>query len=726
MDRIGPSSVSVREWIIRTLSVAALATGAYYLVWRLVATLNQEALWLAIPVWAAEAYGFLAAAMFFFTAWRLTDRAAPPAPPGLTVDLFITTGDEPVWLVRRAVLGARAIRYPHQTTVLDQGARPEIARLAGELGIRYAPAPGMGQSKADALNEALERSAGEFIAIFDADHVPLPEFLDRTLGYFKDPRVSFVQTAHDFYNVDSYQHRFDVEARKTWHDQMLFFRVVQPGRDRVNAAVFSGSCAVLRRKALEDTGGFARETQAEDLHTSIRLHARGWGSVYHNEILAYGLAPATAGPYHAQRLRWGQGAMQVLRYSNPLRLRGLTAAQRLVYLASMSAYFDGFQKAIFYVTPAVFLISGILPVAAETGAFLIRFALYYGLMLAASTAAGRGYGMALYDVHYAMVRFYTYIKSTVELLVRRVRPAFDTDTAAPPWRVLIPVWSVFLVNDVGVYMGTMRFAGGIELNAPAYVFTMLWATMNVWLAIWAIWFTMRKVERRALYRVPVAIPVRYASDEGDVGVGVLVDVHEEGAGLVVPKAPLEATRVWIQFLWFDDRIGMEGEVAFQRETANGTHVGLNLRGIHPEVRDFLATFVILYAQRKFMEEVGRPIGAVDWRLDRRRVSRWRWLLPIRVQLNGREVWGVTQDVSQKGALVLFPTPLPEGVPLRLAAWTSPVVHEATVVHSETVDLPPYVIYRMGLHITPAPLLAAPRRRFRSAARRRAATPVSPV
>ncbi len=723
MDRNGPSSISAREWTIRAVSVAALAAGAYYLTWRLIATLNREALWLAIPVWAAEAYGLLSAAMFFFTTWRLTRRAAPPASAGLTVDLFITTADEPVWLVRRAVLGARAIRYPHQTTILDQGARPEIERLATDLDVRYAPAPGMGQSKAEALNAALASSAAEFVAVFDADHVPIPDFLDRTLGYFDNPGLGFVQTAHDFYNVDSYQHRYDVEARKTWHDQMLFFRVIQPGRDRVNAAIFSGSCAVFRRTALDDAGGFARGTQAEDLHTSIRLHARGWGSVYHNDVLAYGLAPATAGPYHAQRLRWGQGAMQVLRYANPLRLPGLTPAQRIVYLAAMTSYFDGFQKAIFYLTPAIFLGTGLLPVAVAPESFLLPFALYYGLMLAAVTLAGRGYGMALYDAHYAMVRFYTYIKSTVELVVRRRRPAFETESDAPPWRVIVPVWGVFLLNDVGVYLGTVRFAGGIEPNAPAYVFNMLWATLNIWLAIWAIWFALRKVERRELYRVPVAIPVRYASDEGDVGVGVLVDVHEEGAGLIVPKAPLEATRVWIQFLWFDDRIGMEGQVAFQRETANGTHIGLNLRGIHPEIRDFLATFVILFAQRRFLQEVGRPIGAVDLRFNRRRTQRWRWHLPIRVQLDGREVWGVTQDVSERGALVLFPTPLPEGVPLRLAAWTSPVVHEATVVHSETIDLPPYVMYRMGLRITPAPLLAPPRRRFRSPAARRETSPV---
>ncbi len=111
---------------------------------------------------------------------------------------------------------------------------------------------------------------------------------------------------------------------------------------------------------------------------------------------------------------------------------------------------------------------------------------------------------------------------------------------------------------------------------------------------------------------------------------------------------------------------------------------------------------------------------MDLRYERRRIPRRRWHLPIRVQLDGKEVWGVTQDVSRRGALVLFPSPLPEGVPLRLAAWTSPVVHEATVVHSEKLDLPPYAIYRIGLRITPAPMLVPSRRRPRSSARRETA------
>ena len=687
--------------------LVAMAAGVTYLAWRLFFTLNTGALWLSFPVWAAELYGVVAAGLLFFTVWHPTRRPPPPALPGHSVDVLIVAGEEPLWMVRRAVLGALAVRYPHATWVLDASGRPETAQMARELGSLYMAVAGA--SRAEALNRVLEQSGAEFLAVFDADQVPAPEFLDRTLGYFADPKVAFVQTSQDFYNVDSYQHRFDAESRRTWHDQVLFFRVVQPGRDRWNAALFTGTCAVLRRSALEDVGRFAPEVVAEGLHTSLRLHARGWKSVYHDEVLAYGLAPVAAGPYHAQRLRRDRGAMQLLRRANPLTIPGLTLPQRLSYLAALSAPFEGFQRLVYYLTPPVYLFTGILPVREVDAAFLVRLGLAYGLLLLAYKLACRGHGMVLLNAHYSMVRFFTSIKSAAALLRSyRGREEFRPPVAAdrPPWPVLLPVLFIFTTNDLGIYAGTLRFVLGVDPDPLAYGGNLLWASWHVWLAIWAVWFALKKVERRARCRVPVAVPVRYAGEEGDTGIGVLVDIHEEGAGLLVPQAPFEAKRVWMQFLWFDDRVGLDGEVVFQRETPNGLHVGLHLSRLNPATRDFLTSFVILFAQRKFVAEVSRPmdrLGAPDWRRERRRSPRRRWHLPVRVEMDDREVWGVTQDVSDRGALVLFPRPLAVGSTFRLAAWTSRVAHAATVVHSETIELPPYTLYRVGLSITPAPL-----------------------
>ncbi|MES2366975.1 MAG: cellulose synthase catalytic subunit [Pseudomonadota bacterium] len=240
--------------------------------------------------------------------WRLTVRIAPPAPRGLSVDVFIPTFNEPVQLVRRTLLATIHMDYPHETWLLDDGNRPEMASLAEDLGVRYLARERNTDAKAGNLNNALANSSAEFVAVFDADHAPQQNFLTHTLGYFNDPAVAFVQTPQDFFNLDSYQHRQQTRKHTVWTEQSLFFRVIQRGKDYWNAAFFCGSCATLRRSALEKIGGFATGTVTEDLHTSIRLHKQGFKSVYHAEPLAFGIAPSSVVPFLQQRIRWGQGA----------------------------------------------------------------------------------------------------------------------------------------------------------------------------------------------------------------------------------------------------------------------------------------------------------------------------------------------------------------------------------------------------------------------------------
>jgi cellulose synthase (UDP-forming) len=186
--------------------------------------------------------------------------------------------------------------------------------LAEQLGCRYLARADNAHAKAGNLNHGLAHSSGELVVVFDADHAPRRDFLVKTLGCFDDASVGFVQTPQNFYNLDSYQHRRRGAGGAVWTEQSLFFRVIQRGKDYWNAAFFCGSCAVVRRSALDAIGGFATGTVTEDLHTSIRLHAKGYQSVYHAEALAFGLAPESIEPFIGQRVRWGQGALPAERW----------------------------------------------------------------------------------------------------------------------------------------------------------------------------------------------------------------------------------------------------------------------------------------------------------------------------------------------------------------------------------------------------------------------------
>ena len=264
----------VRRIIIRTLVAANLILATNYVGWRLFNSINWSFWWIAIALLVAESYSYVDSWLFGLAMWRWNRRGAPPPPlDHATVDVFITCYNEPVELVRRTARAARDIAYPHLTHILDDGGNPAMRAMAEEEGVGYIIrseewANRARHAKAGNLINALYRTDGEFILILDADQIPAPEILHRTLGFFRDPRVSFVQTTQFFYNVppgDPYGSQAP-----------LFYGPIQQGKDGWNAAFFCGSNAVLRREALMQLGitSYVRELNARvrrTLHGARRM-----------------------------------------------------------------------------------------------------------------------------------------------------------------------------------------------------------------------------------------------------------------------------------------------------------------------------------------------------------------------------------------------------------------------------------------------------------------------
>lgn len=246
---------------LRILIAATVLLGVNYVVWRWLFSVNWSAWWIAVPLVVAETYSLIDSMLFGLTMWRWRRRAAPPIPPeGLTVDVFITTYNEPVDLVIETAEAAARIRYPHETWILDDGERPELERAAAELGVRYMTRAASWtnkprHAKAGNLNNALLHTHGEFILVLDADQVPDPEILHRTLGYFDDERTALVQTPQYFVNVP--------DSDPLGSQAPLFYGPIQQGKDGWNAAFFCGSNAILRREALMQLGitGYVRAVE---------------------------------------------------------------------------------------------------------------------------------------------------------------------------------------------------------------------------------------------------------------------------------------------------------------------------------------------------------------------------------------------------------------------------------------------------------------------------------
>ena len=241
-----------RMTLLRISICLSALFGTTYITWRWLFSLNMNAWWIAVPLVIAESYSVIDSAFFSFTVWGARTRESPPpAKPGINVDVFITTYNEPVEIVSETAKAARDIIYPHHTWILDDGARDEMREVADEIGVGYITRSEEWRNrprhaKAGNVNNALMQTSGEFILILDSDQVPLPAILNHTLGYFEDPKVALVQTPQEFGNVAT--------SDPLGSNAPLFYGPIQQGKDAWNSAYFCGSNAILRREALMQLG----------------------------------------------------------------------------------------------------------------------------------------------------------------------------------------------------------------------------------------------------------------------------------------------------------------------------------------------------------------------------------------------------------------------------------------------------------------------------------------
>ncbi len=411
---------------IIVVSLIAIAVSLGYLGWRTLDTLNLNVWWISLPLLLVEFQAFFSLLLFIFSLWDvnyLTPARKVSAFEG-EIAVLIPTYNEGIEVLLPTVTAALALKPAHQTWVLDDGDRPEIEAMALSLGAFYLTRPDHSHAKAGNINHALDHIDADFIAVFDADHVASPNFLTNTLGYFDDPKVALVQTPQDFYNQHSFEHITDAankpgdhrkRVNQAYHEQALFYRVIQAGKNRWNGAFWCGTNAVIRLSSLKAIGGLATETITEDIHTTIRFHRRGWKTVYHNEVLARGLAAATASQYQLQRYRWGTGAMQVLRKENPLFVSGLTMRQRLAYAATLLGWFEAWRTLFYLLVPPIVLVTGAVPILADPVQFLVAFLLNYFFQQWCMVLLGRGMHKPIYGTIFELVRMTPNIRASLTL-----------------------------------------------------------------------------------------------------------------------------------------------------------------------------------------------------------------------------------------------------------------------------------------------------------------------
>ncbi len=561
-----PPDGARRLLLIRAVAVVALVATAIYLGWRATSTLNLEAWYLALPMLVLEAHAAMGLGLFAFSLWDVDRRPPRRALRRLpSIAVVIPTYNEGPEILVPTIAAAVAMEPAHQTWVLDDGERPEIEELARSLGARYLARPTHEHAKAGNLNHALGIIAADILAVLDADHVASPEFLRATLGYFSDPRVALVQTPQDFYNVTSFEHGSGVTSGEPFHEQTLFYRLLQPGKNRWNAAFWCGTNALVRTAALREIGGAATDTITEDIHTTIRFHRRGWKTVYHNEVLARGLAADDAAQYQLQRNRWGTGAMQVLRRENPLFVSGLTLGQRLGYAATLLGWFDSWRTLGFLLLPPAVLLTGEIPIVADGLTFALMFGVTYALQQAALYLLGRGAYRPVLSIIFDLVRMSPNFMATLTLFVPRtprfrVTPKGRIATNRGRMEAPLMLRLSLAVSFVAAAVYALHLVGPVDLGYASELAALgafAWLVINAgltWLAIRRVRSLRYAAERRSAVRFAVDVPGFIDGDAAavqDVSVGgALVatasPLVERDAHLVSFELPSGTTSLWAQ------------------------------------------------------------------------------------------------------------------------------------------------------------------------------------
>jgi cellulose synthase (UDP-forming) len=282
-----------RELLFQFLATVCLVLGAWYIWWRWTASLNTDALWFAIPLVVAETGAYLGLVLYAVNLWTVSDW--PIAPPPATIaectpdtgesdrpiaiDIMFATYNEDPELVRLGIRDAKAIRYPHPVTigihVLDDGRRPAMRALCEKEGVNYITRASNEGFKAGNLRNAMEHTSGDFLVICDADTRPFPTILERTMGYFRDPKVAWVQTPQWFFDLPEGETLGDFLGRRLGdlggragrlierlfgpirlgddpfvNDPRMFYDVILRRRNWANAAFCCGAGSIHRREAV--------------------------------------------------------------------------------------------------------------------------------------------------------------------------------------------------------------------------------------------------------------------------------------------------------------------------------------------------------------------------------------------------------------------------------------------------------------------------------------------
>jgi cellulose synthase (UDP-forming) len=493
-------------------------------------------------LFVSEAVGMFESFEHYYNMSDIVRPIKPEAP--LTwypdVDVFIATYNEPVELVRKTVNGCVNMDYPDKKKVhifiCDDGRRPEMKALAEREGVGYIKRKDNVHAKAGNLNNALKHTTSPLVVTFDADMIPMHNFLMETVPYFYEDEVTikkkigFIQTPQVFYNPDLFQFNLHSENRIP-DEQDYFYRDVQISRNKTNSVIYGGSNTVLSREALQKIGGFVTGVITEDFATGIEIQRQGYICYAIDTPLASGLSPSDIKSLINQRIRWARGCIQTGYKANILFSKGLTLKQRMSYAASILYWYNQLKRLIYIFAPILFSVFGIIVIKCTLLEVLIFWLPMYLLATFMLKRLSGNIRNTRWTNVYETVLFPYLVPSIIAgaLGLKKRKFSVTKKDALKTKKIhsilyAIPHAILSALSIVGI-LNCVRYT--FMTGSMVYIVILFWLINNMHTLIMSVFFMLGRNRKRMAERYKVSLHCTISMDGRKIE-GITSDISESG------------------------------------------------------------------------------------------------------------------------------------------------------------------------------------------------------
>jgi cellulose synthase (UDP-forming) len=319
---------------------------------------------LTLVIFPAEVFSFIFGMYFVYALFNDRHKNKRPAPlPNRSkgmVAILVPVYNEPKSIVNRTLSACNKVKWIGKTKVylLDDSTNESDKKNMGKLAKKYHCSlirrDDRKGYKAGNINNAVKNYVKEkFFVILDSDQAPEPEFLNETMDYFSDRRVSFVQTPQHFVNDNSLLQR----AAKVGTN--IFYHSQCASKAKDGAMPFCGTNAVIRKEAFDIVNGFSYYTSTEDIELGIRMNEAGYHGVYEPQLLVHGFSPPDFKAYSSQQYRWSNGNLAILRENWHRLLFGKFSLRHQVHtFFTLGWWLIGITTLAYIIVPMVSMIVG--------------------------------------------------------------------------------------------------------------------------------------------------------------------------------------------------------------------------------------------------------------------------------------------------------------------------------------------------------------------------------